>query len=145
MPQAQQDRHPNLDRDRDRDADGSAINDRHGSPGPLQARSGLIDVEALLTEIEGLRKRLASQPVIEQAKGILMGYYGIDDETAFQLLRRWSQESNTKLRRIAELLTESVAGHGADRPDPHRIVREALPSPQFGKIQQPCPTNSRTQ
>jgi ANTAR domain len=140
MSQAQQDRH--LTRDGDRGGNGSSTTDGHGSPGPVPIDSGLIDVQALLTELEGLRQRLASQPVIEQAKGILIGYYGIDDEAAFQLLRRWSQESNTKLRHIAELLTESAASQEANRPAPHQTVQEVLPSPQFGKIHQPARPNN---
>ena len=88
----------------------------------------LVDLAALLAENEGLRQRLASQPVIEQAKGILMGYYGIDTDTAFQLLCHWSQDTNTKLRRIAELLTESAAHPAGSRPAPHEIVKQVLPS-----------------
>jgi PAS domain S-box-containing protein len=46
---------------------------------------------------------------IEQVKGILMFVYRIDEEAAFQLLRWRSQESNIKLRVLAEQLLEDVA------------------------------------
>src|ERR1700722_10379623 len=39
--------------------------------------------------------------VIEQAKGMLMLVYGLDDEAAFDLLRWRSQSGNVKLRRLA--------------------------------------------
>lgn len=44
--------------------------------------------------------------VIEQAKGMLMLVYGLDDEAAFDLLRWRSQSSNVKLRRLAEKIVE---------------------------------------
>lgn len=40
--------------------------------------------------------------VIEQAKGMLMLVYGLDEDAAFDLLRWRSQSSNVKLRRLAE-------------------------------------------
>ena len=57
-------------------------------------------VTAKLAEIAG--KRAA----IEQAKGMLMLIYGIDDAAAFNLLRWLSQEANVKLRRLAEQISE---------------------------------------
>jgi len=43
-----------------------------------------------------------NRAAIEQAKGMLMVVYGIDDEAAFELLRWRSQEANVKLRLLAE-------------------------------------------
>jgi hypothetical protein len=39
---------------------------------------------------------------IERTKGMLMLIYGIDESTAFQLLKWRSQENNVKLRHLAE-------------------------------------------
>jgi ANTAR domain len=119
------DGHHNIDGHRG--ADGHASTDGHGRAGSFGADKPVTDVMALLVENEGLRRRLASQPVIEQAKGILMGYYGIDSDTAFQFLCRWSQDTNTKLRYIAELLTESAASGAGSRPAPQEIVRQSVP------------------
>ncbi|MGK8512250.1 PAS and ANTAR domain-containing protein [Nocardia asiatica] len=48
-----------------------------------------------------------NRAVIEQAKGVLMRIYQISAEQAFQVLRWRSQETNTKLRALAQqLLTE---------------------------------------
>lgn len=43
-----------------------------------------------------------NRAAIEQAKGMLMLIYGIDDEAAFNLLKWLSQEANLKLRLLAE-------------------------------------------
>jgi hypothetical protein len=48
-----------------------------------------------------LRARLASMPVIEQAKGILMAQYGWPEDQAFDALRRASQRDNIKVRDLA--------------------------------------------
>jgi hypothetical protein len=45
---------------------------------------------------------------IEQAKGVLMYVYRIDPTAAFDLLKWRSQETNTKLRTLAERLLADV-------------------------------------
>jgi transcriptional regulator with GAF, ATPase, and Fis domain len=52
------------------------------------------------------RSALASRDVIGQAKGILMARLGITALQAFELLKRLSQESNTKLVDVARKVTE---------------------------------------
>jgi len=47
-----------------------------------------------------------NRAVIEQAKGMLMLVYGLDEDAAFDLLRWRSQSSNVKLRRLAEIIIE---------------------------------------
>ena len=42
-----------------------------------------------------------------------MGYYGIDADTAFALLKRWSQSSNTKLREISSILVNAATSQAA--------------------------------
>ena len=78
----------------------------------------------LVSELEGLRIRLANQPVIEQSKGILMGYYGIGADAAFDVLRRWSSHSNRKLRDISEMIVATTSAEpraGAGRSSPELI------------------------
>lgn len=50
------------------------------------------------------RSALASRDVIGQAKGVLMERFSIDAAAAFELLRKLSQQSNTKLVDVAERL-----------------------------------------
>lgn len=66
-----------------------------------------VIIVRLITENDNLRRKLETQPVIEQAKGILMGCYGLSADAAFTLLRRWSQDTNTKLHRVAQTVVDS--------------------------------------
>ena len=61
-------------------------------------------IDRLVTENENLHRKLQTLPVIEQAKGILMGRYGIPADDAFEMLRRWSQDTNTKLHLVAQTI-----------------------------------------
>ena len=53
---------------------------------------------------EQLQQAMQSRAVIEQAKGILMGQRRCGSQEAFDLLVRLSQQSNRKLRDVAEAL-----------------------------------------
>jgi len=50
---------------------------------------------------EQLQEALASRAVIEQAKGIIMAEHQLDADSAFEILKVRSQDSNRKLRDIA--------------------------------------------
>lgn len=54
-------------------------------------------------------ENLEQRAVIEQAKGILMLVYGIDDQAAFAMLRWWSRNRNTKVRDLAQRLVTTVS------------------------------------
>ncbi|HET7329086.1 MAG TPA: ANTAR domain-containing protein [Nocardioidaceae bacterium] len=60
--------------------------------------------------MEQLKTAVASRALIGQAQGVLMERFGLTREQAFAVLRRCSQDTNTKLRTIAE---ELVGTHGA--------------------------------
>jgi GAF domain-containing protein len=53
---------------------------------------------------DNLQKALDSRPVIDQAKGILMGQYKLTADQAFQVLARISMQTNRKVRDIADQL-----------------------------------------
>lgn len=74
-------------------------------------------------DAEDLRRLVASQEVIEQAKGMLMGYYGIDGEQAFALLRRWSSWRHAKIRDLCAELVDAGARY---HPSPFGAVRVFL-------------------
>jgi GAF domain-containing protein len=65
----------------------------------------LVGARALAEQLE---TALASRAVIEQAKGIIMGRQGVDEGTAFDLLRQQSQHTNTKLREVAAALVATA-------------------------------------
>ncbi|MEB3982163.1 PAS and ANTAR domain-containing protein [Mycobacterium sp. 663a-19] len=74
------------------------------SPLPDREREDLVTAKlAQITE---------QRAGIEQAKGMLMLIYGISDDAAFDLLKWLSQETNVKLRLLAEQITEDFRGIG---------------------------------
>ena len=58
-------------------------------------------------ELAHLRIAMRSRAVIEQAKGVLIERYKISDERAFAVLTRTSQQSNVKLREVADQLVRT--------------------------------------
>jgi PAS domain S-box-containing protein len=62
-----------------------------------------VDQERVTAKLAEITENRAG---IEQAKGMLMLVYGIDSDAAFNLLKWLSQESNVKLRLLAEQVTE---------------------------------------
>jgi response regulator NasT len=58
-------------------------------------------------EYHELRAAFERRATIEQAKGILMERHGLTPDHAFDLLRRHSQQTGTKLAEVAAALTES--------------------------------------
>ena len=65
------------------------------------------DVVELESEISQLRVALKSREVIGQATGMVMAQEGLTREEALMSLVRLSQNSNTKLRDIAQRLVEA--------------------------------------
>lgn len=66
------------------------------------AIAGAIDEANLNLALDG-RKRIG------QAQGILMERYGLDEARAFEVLRRYSQNHNRKLRHVADDLVATRA------------------------------------
>ncbi len=62
--------------------------------------------------LDGLSR---SRPFIEQVKGALMLTYALDPDAAFQLMRRYSQLVNVKVRDVARELAQALAA--GDFPD----------------------------
>lgn len=56
-----------------------------------------------------LRAAMASRTVIGVATGLIMGKYSVTQEQAFQYLTRISQDTNTKLRTVAERIVDELA------------------------------------
>jgi hypothetical protein len=63
---------------------------------------------------------------IEQAKGMLMLIYRISADSAFELLKWRSQETNTKLRALAEQIANDFTGLRYDDVLPGRAVFDRL-------------------
>ena len=56
---------------------------------------------------ESLWQAIDARKLIGQAQGILMERFDLDDERAFEVLRRHSQNTNTKLNKVARILVRS--------------------------------------
>lgn len=65
----------------------------------------------------GLGEAMKSRAVIEQAKGVLMGAEGIDEDAAFEMLTAASQRENIKLRDVALRIVENTARRSASPAD----------------------------
>lgn len=67
------------------------------------ARHAALALSTSLNEA-GLNVALDSRKLIGQAQGMLMERYDLDEARAFEVLRRYSQDHNLKLRQVAEHL-----------------------------------------
>lgn len=80
--------------------------------------------------LDDVRSLAATMPLIEQAKGVLMGCYGCDATAAFAVLNRVSSSHNVKLRDLAGLVVGAAStpvGTGQrDAPSPCEQVRRVL-------------------
>jgi diaminopimelate decarboxylase len=82
-------------------------------PATCTASDSVADLRRENTQ---LRCKLANQPDIEQAKGMLMSSFGLSSDQAFDLLRSVSQADNVKLRVVAHHIVSSWTS-GGPRPD----------------------------
>lgn len=58
-------------------------------------------------ESDHLWQAIDARKLIGQAQGILMERYDLDDDRAFEVLRRYSQNSNVKLRDVAQMVVDT--------------------------------------
>lgn len=59
-----------------------------------------------------LQEAMRSRAVIEQAKGIVMGRYGLTADEAFRRLAKESQDTNTRLRDLAARIVARASARG---------------------------------
>lgn len=99
---------------------------------PSTLNGYFIDMTAIRTHEmrkaggEAVVRSVEHRAVIEQAKGILMAQRHIDADTAFELLSRTSQETNTKVWAIAEGMVDVLVARGRSRA--HGMARPATAS-----------------
>ncbi|MFF7553771.1 ANTAR domain-containing protein [Streptomyces olivaceus] len=93
------------------------------APAPASGTERADRLRNLEEEVEQLRHALASRPVIDQARGVLMALHSCTSDEAWHVLREASQLSNTKLRAVAAAVT---AGADGDGPPPPPGIRVAL-------------------
>lgn len=74
--------------------------DGHGGPHPDRPHED--GDQSLRTELSQLRRAMETRPTIDQACGVLMATFGLNAQTAWNALVATSQNTNTKLHRLAE-------------------------------------------
>jgi hypothetical protein len=74
-----------------------------------------------------LEQALSSRSTIDQAIGVLMTQNRCTAEAAFGILRRASQNRNTKLRDVAAAIIERFTGHAPAEPPGFAPARRAAP------------------
>jgi hypothetical protein len=84
--------------------DEDAVIGTHGYYVDLTPASDKAREELITARVAEITEHRA---VIEQAKGMLMLVYGLDEDAAFELLRWRSQSGNVKLRRLAEIVVDN--------------------------------------
>jgi len=67
-----------------------------------------------------------SRADIERTKGMLMPIYGMDDSAAFEVLKWRSQETNTKLRLLAQRLAADFVALSHSETLPARFAYDTL-------------------
>jgi hypothetical protein len=75
---------------------------------------------------EAVRRSAESRGTIEQAKGVLMATLSVDADTAFGMLKRHSQNSNVKLRDLAQILLTTLDDMRQRGLDARKAVEEVL-------------------
>ena len=80
------------------------------SEGASITRTRVADLNQL---VGNLTRKLESQPVIEEAKGIIMARSHVSPDEAFDVLRRASMRMNRKLRDLAADLVNDTVRHPA--------------------------------
>jgi hypothetical protein len=123
--------------------------------GRCDERGTVVAVEGFFVDVTESMRRVVEEEahtavvratqtraVIEQAKGLLVGIYGIDPEAAFNLLRWHSQQTNTKIRVLAEGLVAQMSQAPVDGRSPARRLSAYLGVPP-GSGSAPPPAEGR--
>ncbi|WP_455206309.1 ANTAR domain-containing response regulator [Kaarinaea lacus] len=66
------------------------------------AKARFHEIYTIKSELEKTRTSLAERKIIEKAKGILMRRRTIDEEAAFQMMRKMAMDKNQKLAEVAK-------------------------------------------
>lgn len=103
--------------------DGGAIIGTHGFYVDVSPSIEHAQAEAVSEAVAGIAE---ARGAIEQAKGMLMFIYRINADAAFDLLKWRSQETNTKLRLLAEQLASDFLTLDYSETLPDRAILDRL-------------------
>lgn len=66
------------------------------------------EFKALRNELNEANTKLTERKIIEKAKGLLMKQRGIDEDTAYSMLRNMAMNQNTRLATLAEQVVQAA-------------------------------------
>ncbi|MFJ6838482.1 ANTAR domain-containing protein [Streptomyces sp. NPDC091209] len=95
------------------------------------------DEQELRKEVAQLRRAMQTRPAIDQARGMLMASFGLTAEDAWTVLLSVSQNTNTKLHRVAEDVVTTVQG-GTLSGTVRRHVIAAVTALRAASEPEPC-------
>ena len=84
----------------------AAFTDDDEAVAHILARHAAVAV-ASAREEENLAHAVDARKLIGQAMGILMERFDLDEDRAFEVLKRYSQDGNIKLREVAQQLVDT--------------------------------------
>ncbi|HEX5567646.1 MAG TPA: ANTAR domain-containing protein [Streptomyces sp.] len=68
------------------------------------------ELDRLRTEVAQLRRAIATRPLIDQARGMIMAFGRCTPQTSWEILVEVSQHTNTKLHTVAARLVATTLG-----------------------------------
>lgn len=71
------------------------------------------DFQSLRSQLAQANLKLEERKVVERAKGVLMRTRGLDEDAAYQLLRKFAMDRNQKLSQVAQQLIDAAHLLGA--------------------------------
>jgi hypothetical protein len=88
---------------------GDSVRDDDGNPVRLVGRGFDVTEDVRRSETAAVDAATRDRAAIEQLKGALMWSHGLDADTAFGVLSKWSQRGNVRLGTLARRAVDSMA------------------------------------
>ena len=78
------------------------------------ALSRFAEITELEREVADLGERLETRKLVERAKGLLQAKHAMTEPEAFTWMQRAAMDRRTSMKRVAEVVLESLGGPGRD-------------------------------
>jgi len=80
------------------------------------ALSRFAEITELEREVADLGERLETRKLVERAKGLLQATHAMTEPEAFTWMQRAAMDQRTSMKRVAEVVLESLGAPGRDSP-----------------------------
>ncbi|AHC26249.1 transcriptional regulator [Mycolicibacterium neoaurum] len=84
------------------------------------AVSRFSEISALENEVATLSERLETRKLVERAKGLLQANQGMTEPEAFKWIQRAAMDRRTTMKRVAEVVLETLDAPGEDAAEPQK-------------------------